>query len=186
MKVFCTLIVSIFLFTSGFAQSNYKLDKQQSTVTIQGTSTVHDWESVVEDFSVDAQVSADEDQAPSIQSFSFTAQVKSIESGKRIMNRKTMGALDEKDHPQITFSLTGIESMDASSVTATGLLSIAGQEQPISVSAAYTMENNALQLTGAKSILMSDFGIDPPTAMMGTMKTGDEVTIDFKLYLTKQ
>lgn len=185
MKVFCTLIVSIFLFTSGLAQNTYTLNKELSTVSILGTSTVHDWESVVEDFSVEAQVTIGE-ETPSIQTFSFTAQVKSIESGKRIMNRKTMGALNEKDHPQITFMLTGIDELNADSVTASGTLTIAGQQQAISVSAAHNVNADSYELIGSKAILMSDYGIDPPTAMMGTMKTGDEVIIDFKLYLTKQ
>lgn len=186
MKVFCTLLFSIILFSSGFTQNSYILDKEQSKVTIQGTSTVHDWESVVEEFSVNTKIASTEEGSIDITSFSFTAQVKSIESGKRIMDRKTMGALNEKDHPQITFTLSGIESVSADSITASGLLTIAGKEQPIKVSAGHSMNNDVLQLTGAKAILMSDFGIDPPTAMMGTMKTGDEVTIDFKLFLTKQ
>ncbi|MBO6795324.1 MAG: YceI family protein [Balneolaceae bacterium] len=186
MKVICTLIVSLILFNSGYTQNNYTLDKSQSTVSILGTSTVHDWESVVEDFSVVVAISSSEDQPINIQSFSFMAQVKSIESGKRIMNRKTMSALNEKDHPQITFTLVGPESITAESVTATGLLSIAGQENEVAVSATYSLNDKSFQLTGSKAILMSDFGIEPPTAMMGTMKTGDEVTIEFTLYLTKQ
>ncbi len=186
MKVICTLIISLILFNSGYTQNNFTLDVEQSKVSILGTSTVHDWESVVEDFSVDAVISSSEDEPINIQSFSFTAQVKSIESGKRLMNRKTMSALNEKDHPQIVFTLTGIDEISAETVTASGVLSIAGQEEPISVTAAYTIERNVLQLTGSKPILMSDFGIAPPTAMMGTMKTGDEVTINFTLYLTKQ
>jgi hypothetical protein len=32
---------------------------------------------------------------------------------------------------------------------------------------------------------MTDFKIDPPTALMGTMKTGDEITISFNVKLAK-
>ena len=31
---------------------------------------------------------------------------------------------------------------------------------------------------------MTDFGIDPPTAMMGAMKVGNDITIKFKLNYT--
>lgn len=61
MKVFCTLLFSIILFSSGFTQNSYILDKEQSKVTIQGTSTVHDWESVVEEFSVNTKIASTEE-----------------------------------------------------------------------------------------------------------------------------
>ena len=37
------------------------------------------------------------------------------------------------------------------------------------------------EFTGSIKIVMSDYGIEPPVAMFGTLKTGDEVTIDFEL-----
>jgi hypothetical protein len=34
---------------------------------------------------------------------------------------------------------------------------------------------------GTKQINMTDFNIKPPTAMMGTLKTANEVTVSFDL-----
>jgi len=38
-------------------------------------------------------------------------------------------------------------------------------------------------VTGSYKFKMSSFGIDPPRAMLGTIRTGDEVTIKFKINL---
>ena len=41
------------------------------------------------------------------------------------------------------------------------------------------------QVKGEVPLKMSDFGIDPPTAMMGTLKTGNEVVIKYNLEFEK-
>jgi hypothetical protein len=38
----------------------------------------------------------------------------------------------------------------------------------------------AYVLTGQLPIRMSDYGIKPPTAMMGTIKTGNDVKVTFR------
>ena len=42
--------------------------------------------------------------------------------------------------------------------------------------------NGEIYFQGSKSIDMTQFGITPPTALMGTLTTGKDVTITFKLY----
>ncbi len=34
-----------------------------------------------------------------------------------------------------------------------------------------------------KKLKMSDFGVEPPNAMLGTLKTDDEISISFKITL---
>jgi hypothetical protein len=41
------------------------------------------------------------------------------------------------------------------------------------------LPNGELQLTVSKKLKMTDFKMEPPTAMMGTIKVGDEVTVIF-------
>ena len=40
-------------------------------------------------------------------------------------------------------------------------------------------------LTGQLPIRMTDYGIKPPTAMMGTIKTGDDVKVTFRWVVEK-
>ena len=39
-------------------------------------------------------------------------------------------------------------------------------------------------LEGSKALLMSSYGIKPPSMFLGTLKTNDQVVIDFRLVLT--
>ena len=48
-----------------------------------------------------------------------------------------------------------------------------------------TLAGNKVTLTGATKLKMTDYKIDPPKALMGTITTGDEITIKFNTVLTK-
>jgi polyisoprenoid-binding protein YceI len=43
--------------------------------------------------------------------------------------------------------------------------------------------DGSLTFNGSKKLKMTDFGIKPPTALMGTMTVGDEVEIVFSVTL---
>jgi hypothetical protein len=42
-----------------------------------------------------------------------------------------------------------------------------------------------IQFTGSRSLKMTDYKMKPPTAMMGTIKVGNEVTLKFDLTISK-
>lgn len=77
-----------------------------------------------------------------------------------------------------------ISDLTKDSITVKGDLTIAGVTKPAEITAGYTFSGNTLTITGSHQLLMSNFGIKPPTAMMGSLKTGDEVTVEFDLNLT--
>jgi hypothetical protein len=62
---------------------------------------------------------------------------------------------------------------------------MAGTTKPIDLVANYkVLSNGDLQITGSKKIKMTDFNMEPPTAMMGTIKVGDDVIIGFDIVLS--
>jgi polyisoprenoid-binding protein YceI len=64
-----------------------------------------------------------------------------------------------------------------------GDLTIAGKTRNIELTGmAYIKENGKILFDGSRSLKMTEYGIDPPTAMMGAMQVGDNVTIKFKVY----
>jgi len=65
------------------------LDKANSQLSILGTSSVHDWASIVEKFDASATLTANE-----LTNVKFEAHVKSIKSGKSGMDKNTYTALD--------------------------------------------------------------------------------------------
>jgi len=185
IKIFTTVIILSFTTLSLQAQSTYVL-ADSSTMSITGTSTLHDWESPVAEFSANIKATLDSGK-PSFQEFSLTVPVESIKSEKSKMEKKTHEALKETDHPNITFNLLNITSVDQDSVTAAGNLTIAGTTKPITIKAAYTNPHAAkqiVQLKGAYSLKMTEYNVEPPSVMFGTIKSGDEVTIHYNFYLT--
>ena len=170
--------------TSVWAQKTYQ-STEDSKVVVKGTSTVHDWESKVEEFSVEITIDESDNESLSIQSLKFIAEAKSVKEGKRIMDNKTKDALKAKDFPQITFTMSELGEVTAESVAVKGTLTIAGVSNEVELTASYST-GNLLTINGSYPLLMSDYGIDPPTAMMGSLKTGDEVTLEFELTLTEK
>ena len=178
------LLIPLFFAQTLQAQTVFTATADNSSVKILGTSSVHDWESVVETFTLNLTASIAESNIPEITSLTFEADVESIKSGKRIMDNKTKDALKAKDHPKISFSMAEVVEVTGDAITVSGELTIAGSTNTVQLTAAYTLTNGSLAVSGQQVVLMSDFGIKPPTAMLGSLKTGDEVTIEFILNLT--
>ncbi len=45
--------------------------------------------------------------------------------------------------------------------------------------------DNTITVTGTQKISMKDFAIDPPTFMLGTIKTGNDITLSFTIVLRR-
>lgn len=166
------------------AQEFYKLQTSNSKLSVEGTSTVHDWEIEANNFEAETSLKLNDDVVSEISNIAFTAPVDGLKSGKRIMDNKTHDALKEKKFPQITFSFKKDGNVDFSGKTANvpGELTIAGKTKEVQLSVDFDVETSSRFLvSGTVPLKMSDFGIDPPTAVMGTVKTDDEVVVSFNL-----
>jgi polyisoprenoid-binding protein YceI len=65
-----------------------------------------------------------------------------------------------------------------------GKLTVAGKEKTIDLEVAVQkMGNKIVGVHGKKTLLMTEYGIEPPTFMLGILKTGNEVSIEFNLQL---
>jgi polyisoprenoid-binding protein YceI len=176
------LLLTAICFSSIIAFSqDYKSRLSESSMTIAGTSTLHDWESKVESFTAVARV---KDEV--IESASFRAEVNSIKSGTSAMDANTYKAMNEPEHPSITFKTTGALRQVAGELRIKGDLTIAGVTRPVEFAAtSERWSEESLTVKASYKLKMSDFGIDPPRAMLGTIRTGDEVTIAFNIVLYK-
>lgn len=165
-----------------------------SDMVVTGTSTIHDWEVEVKDYSAQVELSEPLSETglsnigAALSSATITVPVKNMDSGKGGMNRKMYGALKKDDHPDIVFSLDSAEvtassdTSNAVSLNTKGNLSMAGSEQPIEMMVnVERLEDGTLKFSGEKKLNMKDFDIDPPSAVFGTIKAGEEVTVKFDL-----
>ena len=151
-----------------------------AAVVIHGSSNVHDWQSEATDVRLSGQFDTDASgKLVAVKSLSVTVLVEGIKSEKgRIMNGKTYKALVSEDHPNITFEATSV-AVNGADITAKGNLNIAGETRPVTLNATWSLSGGAIALSGEYAFKMTDFGIKPPTAMMGTMKTSDDITVKY-------
>lgn len=190
MKISRVLLVciSIHFFTGVWvsnAQQTVRLLPDQSEITIKGTSNLHDWEEVVKNFKVNLNLEFDENKLKDINQVHVTLMSGSIESENSIMTNKTHDALNVKKYPQIEFRLVSVDNLTATngkfSGTLAGDITLAGITKRISVVFTGVHEGNKISIKGSKELNMVDFKIEPPTAVLGTLKTGKEVTVSFQL-----
>ena len=180
-KYYMGLFMGIMFFTAnvGNAQS-FDITPQNSTVSILGTSNVHDWEMKATKINSELTLSS----SKQIISLVVKIPVISIKSGKGIMDNKTYDAFDSKKNPNIVFQLIEVSAIKLTDkdteITLTGNLSMAGETRKISFKTIGKITKTGdYQLKGSVPLKMTDFKMKPPTAMLGAMKTGDAVSVKF-------
>lgn len=180
-KYFMMLFLSvIFLIGNNIYSQNSSVIPLSSSINVHGTSNVHDWDMKPIKFIGELGVNP----TKQISSLTIKIEVKNLKSGNGIMDGKTYDAFDYKKNPFITFQLTEatqakLTDKDAE-IILTGNLTMAGQTRKISIKAIGKItKTGEYQLKGTVPLKMTDYGMKPPTAMLGTMKTGDAVTVKF-------
>ena len=170
---------------TAIAQETAKLLPEKSSITISGTSTLHDWEEEVQNFNVNLTLDFQNNKITEIHNVDVVCQSTSITSDYDIMTNKTHNALRAEQHPEITFDMINIEKLTVQdhnfSGVLTGNLNMAGVTRRIRVEFSGSNGGNIISIKGSKQINMSDFNIEPPTAIMGTLKTGEKVVVSFNL-----
>lgn len=181
-SIYLIVFLIILAITSVKAQTVYYLIPESSHLEIKGSSTVHDWDMNLTTMTGELRVIQD---GTDLSSVSFSCKAKDLISDNSIMNSKTQDALKSKKYPIITFVSKDIHSVNINenliNGKAAGTLFIAGESQSIEIPFKATLSNAKITVTGNKKIYMSDFNIEPPTAMLGALKTGDEITIEFNV-----
>lgn len=181
---FYTLVISALtiLAVGTQAQDVYKLQPGNSKLVVEGTSTVHDWEVKATEFNAETHLKVENNSVSQVSHVLFTTQAESLKSGKGLMDKKIQEALKTNKHPEITFSLKENEAINGEKATISGMLTIAGQTREVDVTINFDSQNpQKFGVTGEVPLKMSDFKIDQPTAMLGSIKTGDEIQVKFDL-----
>lgn len=187
MKYLSLTILALLFFITipADAQKANLVETDSSWMTVEGTSTIHDWTADVNE--VNAAYELDPEAEIPVSNLSFTVPVKSIESGKGGMNRRMYDALKSDDHPRISFTMVGAErtagDTESVSLEVSGELTIAGVTHTVTLPVEGKRSGSNWIFSGSHSLNMTDYDMEPPTAMLGTIKSGEEVTIAFNLVL---
>lgn len=166
------------------AQTNYK-QSPESYITIAGTSTLHEWTMSSSSPQLVAAIeTGTEGTIKEVKSLVLMVQSQSLKSANKGMDKNAYSALKVDKHKSISFSMSS-SAIQNNVIKCLGDLNIAGVTKQVSVDATCTMKSDksSLLCTGSKALKMSDYKVEAPSFMFGTVRTGDEITISFNIEL---
>ena len=174
------LTISLVSGNSVQAQS-LKLNPKTFSMTINGTTNVHNFESKATIATGDLVI-----VDKKVQSFSVEIPVKGIKSNEKLMDTKTYEAFNADKNPMISFKSTEVNSLKVEgseiTVSVTGNMTIAGVTRKVTLTAAgKIIKPGVYEFKGTIPVKMTDYKMKPPTAMMGVMKVGDDVKLKFSV-----
>lgn len=160
----------------------------ESRVWVEGTSTVRSY--TCEASGVTGNIAASTAALDvtklegAVQSVDVAISVAALDCKNGTMNGHMRKALKASEHGTIAFHLDSYTAAPAAGnetkVQLNGTLEIAGQKRPIVIDGVATAAaDGAVRVKGSKEFLMSEYGVKPPSLMMGTMKVHDKVKVSF-------
>jgi polyisoprenoid-binding protein YceI len=182
------------LATTAAAQETAKVAvAPESKLWIEGTSNLHGWSCKAEKLEatveLDAAAAAELSVAPpkALKRVEVKVPVRSLKCGHGAMDDNLYKALNADASPDISYILATFDAVpgdtkDTFTLKTVGSLTVAGRENKLAMEVVATrLPDGTVKATGMVPIKMTDYGIKPPTAIFGRLKTGDEVKINFEL-----
>jgi polyisoprenoid-binding protein YceI len=165
----------------------------ESKLWIEGTSNLHGWSCKAEKLEaaveLDASIATEVTVAPpkALKRVDVRVPVRSLKCGHGAMDDNLYKALNADASPDISYILATFEAVpgdtkDTFTLKTVGSLTVAGRENKLTMDVVATrLPDGTVKATGMVPIKMTDYGIKPPTAIFGRLKTGDEVKVNFEL-----
>lgn len=162
-----------------------------SKLWIEGTSNVHDWKCDATGFeaAIDIDAAAGLAAAPQkmLKKVTVKMPVKGLKCGHDKMNDNVYKALKADKITEISYIMGTFEAVkgateDAFTLKTVGTLTLAGAENTVNMDVVATrLPDGTIKAVGNLPVKMTAFGVKPPTAMLGAIRTGDEVKVKFEL-----
>lgn len=185
------LFFALFL-VAGFAGAQSKYTTKSFQLLINGTSNVHDWSSKATTVNITGDFLVNNNIPEKINNATVKVQTKSLKSTKDsdLMDDRTHSTLKADKFPEIVYVFTKVINLQQSGgetiMNVSGNLTLCGVTKPTDLTLRIkTLANGDLEIKGTKKILMSTYGVKPPSFMLGAMKVGDEVTLTYNVVLKK-
>ena len=161
-------------------------------VSIAGTSNIHEFTASTTDVKVTRIALANGAAGPdllaaavnpgSLQSFEIVVKATTLKSPREGLDKNMWKALKTTEYPDIVFKLTKLDGKPGA-LRAVGLLKIAGVEKDVAFDLKAAANASTITVIGDVPLLMTDYGIAPPKAMMGMLKTDPKITVTFEVIL---
>lgn len=184
------------------AQTQY-VPGEDSRVWIEGTSTVRNFTCSTQQIEGHARLDLQETSPPHAEPAPDTMRIRSASSdtpdvqarvpvraldcGKRRQNKDLYEAMKASNHPAIHYEIvkadivaTPDSAQDHYIIEAIGNLTIAGETRTVRITLeGRHLENGGIHARGSLPMQMTNFDVEPPTAMLGLIRVRDEITVHF-------
>ena len=174
-------------------QSTYKVEETKDVdMTLRGTSTLHSWEMEASTVGGEAEFDVKSgNNLTALKSLSFALQVKDLKSDSKGLEKNAYKALKSDEHKDIHYKLTSAEvspkKEGRSLIKTQGNLTIAGITKEIEMDVYCAInKDGTITCTGSDKLNMTDYDVEPPSFLLGAMKTGDAITLEFVVVYRKQ
>ena len=189
MNATIVVLLAFFLYHPVHAQNTLLVKSVKAS--IQGTSTLHEWESQITKITCLGNFQSDNSLLKNIEDISVKIPVAGIKSSEgKMMDNKTYEAFKSEEHPYIVYTASraqvSIDGAKLTTIKVSGNLTMAGTTKPITIEAkGKPLPNGDMEVSITRKLKMTEFNMKPPTVMMGAIKVGDEVTIVVTLVLSQ-
>lgn len=174
------------------AQTSYKLaSSKENSIKVLGKSNVHDWTMIAKGLESSGTFKFDnKNELVDLTSLKFSVLAKSLKSEKTSMDERTYKAMKADQFPKVTYQLTfaTVTMVQANkySIQTSGNLTIAGKTQVIAMKvSALVNADGSITCHGQENLILTDYGIEPPSFMLGAMKVGNDLSIQFNITYAK-
>jgi len=171
-----------------------------SELWMEGKSTVHDWESRTRTINVAFTRTAGQADPSAttaiealvrrkgVRSVDVRIPVSTLHSERKGLDKNLLKSLRADTYPTIRFrmdryTVVSPATADTMKLRLEGALTVRGIEKRITLDARARKGDKGVWIEGAEPLDMSDFGIKPPTMMLGTLKVKDRIVIHYRLLL---
>ncbi len=117
--------------------------------------------------------------ASGVQTATVRVPLKAFTCPEEEMTQHLLEALKADKFPEIVYRLERYD-VTGGQAQATGALTITGVTQPVTFPLALKASSQGVQVEGNTRLEFAKFGIDPPVVMLGLMKVGPQIRIEFK------
>ena len=176
--------------TATLAAQTGTLKIASANVTITGTTNVHGYTAAtktarltsVKTGAFDGDLMNLAATPALLEAFEIAIPAASLKSTKDGIDKNMHKALKTDKFADIIFRMKSMQKT-TTGVRALGTLTIAGVSKEIALDLTAKRAGSNLLVAGEIPLLMTDYGVTPPKAMMGMMKTDPKITIGLELVL---
>jgi polyisoprenoid-binding protein YceI len=167
--------------------------RPDSRLWLEGSSNLRDWR--CEATTLDASIDLDDDAAGATSSVARLRRVQvrvpthALTCGRSQMDHIMYKALHVDDEPECRQIVAQFEVLSKGTdpdhaLVMQGTLRIAGRERAVRLPVQVQLQRDgSLRAQGALPILMTDYGITPPTALFGVLRTENRIVVKFDLFV---